>query len=60
MHPIMKDAIDGWDEVLPALLRDGSTGVAVAVEAWEVAAGDLQPYAMPGAEDQGRGAEIQP
>src|SRR5262249_41632080 len=34
MRPIMKDAIDGRDEVLPPLLRDGAAGVAVAVEAW--------------------------
>ena len=50
------DTIDGLPEVVLALGRDRATGIGVAVEAREVAAGDLQANAVAGAKDVRGGA----
>src|SRR5262249_24060353 len=48
---VMVDAVGGLDQVFGPLLCDCPAGVGVAVEAREVAAGDLQAYTVAGPED---------
>jgi hypothetical protein len=46
MRRVMEDAIDRRSVLIGSFARDLPARVAVAVEPWEVAAGDLQPDAV--------------
>jgi hypothetical protein len=55
----VQDAVDGHGDVVGGLLGDHAAGVAVAVVAREVAAGNLEPDPVAGQEDVGRDRQVQ-
>src|SRR5258708_39881879 len=56
VRTVVVDAVDRLHEVLFRFRLNRSSCIGVAIEAWEVAAGDLQPDTVPGFKDLGGGA----
>src|SRR5260221_4412012 len=56
LRTVVIDAVDRLHEVLFRFRLNRSSCIGVAIEAWEVAAGDLQPDTVPGFKDLGGGA----
>src|SRR5579859_5583322 len=54
----MEDPVHRDLDILVTVLGDGAAGIRVAVEAREVAAGHLEPDAMPGQEDVRRHRQV--